>query len=485
MKDFQPPTTDPAVEEAAASGDASSPVVAAPAVTEPGIAAPAVAAPLDPAAAARQEAKRIARHKARAADAKRAAQLAEKQAKAEAAAAKKKADELPGPTDSDGYAAPGISGRPRIGVSVAELRKRRLRALGLRVSLGSLLPTLVAMLYLALVASPQYQATASFTIEASDGGMPSGLEAFAGASMGAAMRDTILAREQIVSEDLVAYLVEHHGFVEHYGARTHDPFYRLPAGASREDIYDYFMDLVEAEFDWQTGVVTVRVLAFTRRDARRICEAILQYAEVRMNERGERLRRDSLAVAERQVDRAQAELEEARVAVSEVRAASGQIDPASETVATVGIRSQVEIQLSSAQAELIALMQSMQPNAPQVLAARARVNGLAAAVARHDRQIVAEGRQSQLTRLEVYEPAQLRKEIAQRALEASIATLEAARLSNIRQHRYLVRISGPLVPGEATHPEVFLDSLTVLVGSLSLVAILSLIVASVREHANV
>lgn len=427
------------------------------------------------------EAQRIARvtarQKARQAATKRAAQLA-----AKAAGIPDKT--ATGPTRSDGKETPSLVGRPRIGVSVAELRKQRFRSLALRVTLGSILPTIATALYLGFVATPQYEARASFTIEASEGGLP-GLSALAGAAMGVAIRDTILAREQIVSEDLVAQLVDHYGFVEHYGNRGRDPWFRLKRHASREEIYDYFMGFIAADFDWQTGVVTVKVRAFSRKDARRFSEAILQYAERMMNERSDRLRRDTLAIAQAQVARAEGILEEARSNLSTVRAESGQIDPASETAATIGIRSQVEIQLSGAQAELIALSQSLQPNAPQVLSARARVNGLAAAVARHDRQIVDEGRQSQLSRIEVYEPAMLRKEIAQRSLEASIATLEAARLQNIQQHRYLVRISGPLVPGESTYPEFFLGTFTVFVGSLSLVAILSLIAASVREHANV
>lgn len=151
----------------------------------------------------------------------------------------------------------------------------------------------------------------------------------------------------------------------------------------------------------------------------------------------------------------------------------------------MGVRSHVEMQLAAAQAELVALLQNMHPDAPQVVAARQRVNGYIAAVSRQNRRMVAEGQDDMQSRLETYEPAALQKEMAQQAYTASVESLELARRQLLEQHRYLVRVAGPTQPGESTFPDVFFGSLTVFLVTLCLVIILSLMVSSVREHANV
>ena len=73
----------------------------------------------------------------------------------------------------------------------------------------------------------------------------------------------------------------------------------------------------------------------------------------------------------------------------------------------------------------------------------------------------------------------------QEAFTASVASLERARQSLIQQHRYLVRISGPTLPSESTFPDVVLGTLTVFLTTLGMVIIASLMLASIREHANV
>jgi len=370
--------------------------------------------------------------------------------------------------------------------TIKKLRKQRLRTLVLRVGLGTVLPTFITALYLAFVASPQYESTAQFTIESREGGSVGGMELLAGgAAVGAALRDTILAREQIASRDMADFLIDGSGFVRHYSDARRDRFFRLGSGASREEIFDYYLDQVDAAFDWQTGVVRIRVRAFTKQDAIRFTEAILDESERRMNDRMERARRDTLAVAEREVERAEQRLEAARATVASIRSDGGELDPRRTAEAAVGVRTQVEMQLASAQAELVALLQNMQPDAPQVVAARQRVSGLISSVSRENHRMVAESQDDLATQLETYEPAVLRKDLAQESYTASVASLERARQSLIQQQRYLVRISGPTRPSEATYPEVLLGSATVFLVTLGIVIIASLMLASVREHANV
>ncbi|HJL47558.1 MAG TPA: hypothetical protein RMG45_17020, partial [Polyangiaceae bacterium LLY-WYZ-15_(1-7)] len=77
------------------------------------------------------------------------------------------------------------------------------------------------------------------------------------------------------------------------------------------------------------------------------------------------------------------------------------------------------------------------------------------------------------------------KEFAERAYASAVTSLEMARVEAARQHRYLATISGPSRSDEPSHPNVLWSILTVLVLSFAGLGIGTLLVASVREHANV
>lgn len=66
-----------------------------------------------------------------------------------------------------------------------------------------------------------------------------------------------------------------------------------------------------------------------------------------------------------------------------------------------------------------------------------------------------------------------------------MASLEVARVDASRQHRYLVRISGPSQPERSAFPRFWYTVLSVLVLSFALLGVGTLLVASIREHANV
>ena len=84
-----------------------------------------------------------------------------------------------------------------------------------------------------------------------------------------------------------------------------------------------------------------------------------------------------------------------------------------------------------------------------------------------------------------FEPVVVEKEFAQHAYESALQSLELARVDASRQHRYLVRIAEPSEPDEPTHPQFWYSVLTVLALSFALLGVGTLLIASIREHANV
>jgi len=370
--------------------------------------------------------------------------------------------------------------------TAAALRKKRARRLALRLVLGVGLPTLIAGIYFGLVATPQYQSVSTFTIQSADTQSAPTLELLVATVPGSgATRDVLLVQSYVQSRDMLRQLMEEHGFVEHYSSEDVDWWSRLPADAPFEDIYDYYDDKVIAEYDSLSSVVTVRVRAFSAAKARELAEAILASSEQMVNRMMEQARTDRIELSLEEVRRAEERLGAARARLLEIQGERAEIDPRASAEAVIGVRSGLEGELAAARAELTTLRATLQPGTPQLVAAQQRVASLARQVEDQTRRLAASDRPDGLSAdIAAFEPAMAEKEFAEHAYVSALKSLELSRLEASRQHRYLVMIARPSEPDEATHPRVWIAVLTVFVLSFALLGIGTLLLASVREHAN-
>jgi capsule polysaccharide export protein KpsE/RkpR len=82
------------------------------------------------------------------------------------------------------------------------------------------------------------------------------------------------------------------------------------------------------------------------------------------------------------------------------------------------------------------------------------------------------------------DPEAIDKDLADKRLEGALKNLQEAQLEVGRAQRYLVVLDGPSQPDSAALPRRAWGILTVAIGALVLVSVLSLLGASVREHAK-
>ncbi len=365
------------------------------------------------------------------------------------------------------------------------LRKLRARRVARRMLLGIGLPTLLAAIYYGAIATPEYESVTAFTIQSADGGAGvGGLELLIASVPSSAGRDVMMVREYIESRDILARLTSEHGFVEHYGAPTVDYLSRLPQDATTEELYSYFREKVRVEHDTHSGTLTLRVKAFSADKAEELATAVLEASERMVNEMTAQARRDRTELARQELERAEERLTKARQAFVEMQREGAILDPAASAEAIITVRSRLEADLAAARAELSSLRATLQPGAPQLRQAQARVAGLAQQLERQERQMVGDDH-SLRESIARFEPVAAEKEFAERAYRSALTSLEVARVEADRQHRYLVTIARPSHPDAPTHPRFWHSVLTVLVLSFAALGIGTLLLASIREHANV
>ncbi|UJR86893.1 hypothetical protein [Sandaracinus amylolyticus] len=377
-----------------------------------------------------------------------------------------------------------VSGEARA-ETVRALRKLRQRRIATRMALGVGVPTLVASIYFGAIASRQYESVTSFTIQSAETpSVASPLQALIASVPGTAGRDTMVVEQYIESRDMVDLLVRDHALREHYSDERIDWVSRLSPDATIDDVHAYYRDKVAVVLDDHAGTVTLRVRAFSPQQAEAFGQAILAASEEMVNRLSERARSDRMRLAQDQVATATARLTAARQALLEIQAQGAELNPQASATAVLEIRSQLEGELAIARAELATLTATLQRDAPQVVEQRRRVGALQHQIDEQTQRLAGdrEGLSATIAR---FEPIYVEKELSERLYEASLASLEVARLDSARQHRYVVRIAGPSLPEAPAHPVVWREVVTVLLVSFALLGIGTLVIASVREHANV
>lgn len=372
------------------------------------------------------------------------------------------------------------------GKVIAKLRRQRMRNLAVRFGLFVVLPTLVAIVYFGGVATDQFESHASFTVHSVES-PASGVEGLLGGLVGSgSSRDTLVARDHILSRDMLERLDREHAFSAHWQDPQTDIVARLPSDASREEAYEHYLDRVGVEYDSNSGVLTLRVRALDPESAQRFAQAMLDYSEERVNELTRRERIDRTRYAEAQVRKSEERLSAARKAVLNQQRKNARLDPRQEAGASMTVRTSLESELAQAKAKLMELQGFMKGDAPKVKRARKRVAALSAQVAAEKKKLVdPKGDGGLAASLADFDEAMVEKEFAEAAYTTALAGLEAARADAARQHRYVAVIAPPSRPDESTYPERLLGVFTVFLMSFLLMGIGSLIIASVREHARV
>jgi BexC/CtrB/KpsE family polysaccharide export inner-membrane protein len=346
------------------------------------------------------------------------------------------------------------------------------------------LPTLVAVLYFGLIASPRYVSEARFIVRAPNEMQPSPLGvALGGIGVAQAQTDAFAVHEHIRSRDGLRELGARYDVAALLGRPGVDVFSRYPRpweSRSFEGRHKAFQRFVTVGYDSTTGISTLRVEAFRPQDAQGMAEALLQGGERLVNRLNERAAADAVAQAERAQLEAQARLAAVQARLTSFRNRERFIDPqraAAESTALIG-------ELLAAVAGLRAERSQLAAEAPQ----SPQLPSLDSRISAYERQIAAERAKiagdagSLAPRVGAYEELVLEREFADRQLTQAAAALVEARQEARRQTLYLERIVDPGRPDEAMLPRRWLSILTVLLSALLVYALGRLIWAGVREH---
>ena len=374
----------------------------------------------------------------------------------------------------------------RIQRDIVRRRQRNVAFLVGRLFVFVILPTLIAGFYFAFVATPSYATKSEFIVQQADSAMGGGGGGLLGGTAMATSQDSIMVQDFLMSREAMLRLDTDHDYRAHFSDPSIDSLQRLPPDASNEDLYAHYRNNVTIGYDPTEGVIRMEVAALSPEMSRTFSEALIGYAEERVDSVTERKRDDQMRGARESFDEAETKMVAAQERVLALQEQLGVVNAESETSALMGQITAFETQIAERGLQLQQLLDNAQPNQARVAGVEGDIRRLETLVAQLRAQLTEAGSQ---TRSLASMSAELRMaevdlETRTMMMQEALQQMEAARIEAMRQVRFLSLGVAPIPPDEPTYPKVFENTLIALFifGGLYLLA--SITVAVLRDQVS-
>jgi capsular polysaccharide transport system permease protein len=344
-------------------------------------------------------------------------------------------------------------------VKAARFRRRHF---GLIVSFFVIvaLPLAAVAFYMWIVAKDQYSSLTGFTVRQEEGGGASallgGLASLTGAS---ASSDGDILYKFIISQALVQDIDDNIGLRDHYSTYWEsDPVFALRPDASIEDLENFWRRIVKVSFDRSSGLIEMRVQAFTPDKAQQVAQETLRLSQNMINALNEQAREDAMRYALSDLDESVARLRTSREALTFFRSSNQLVDPASDIQGRMGVMNNLQQQLAQALINLDLLSGTTSAGDPRLRQAERLIEVIRSRIAGERDQLASGGTQDGGTGddypqlIAEYEGLVVDREFAEENYRAALAAVDLARANAARQSRYLATFIAPTLAQTSEYP---------------------------------
>lgn len=348
-------------------------------------------------------------------------------------------------------------------------------------------PTLGAAWYLFGIASDQYHSTVGFSVRKEEVNSPVEILGGITSLSGSTSSDTDILYEYIQSQEMVETVDAQLDLRVMYSRPDNDPYFAFDPAGNTEDLLEYWNRMVKIHYDSGTGLIELRVLAFTPDDAQTIAQAVFAQSSRMINEISAIARDDATRYARAELDRAVERLKTARQAITEYRQRTQIVDPTADIQGQMGLLNTLQAQLAEALIELDLLQETTRQSDPRISQAQRRIEVITDRIEQERKKLgvgtgVDEGGRDYATLFSEYERLSVDREFAEQAYTASLSAYDAAQSEAQRQSRYLAAYVKPTLAQSSKFPQrgllVALMALFTFLGW----AIVTLVFYSIRDR---
>jgi capsular polysaccharide transport system permease protein len=348
------------------------------------------------------------------------------------------------------------------------------------------MPVLFAGVYYGFVASDQYAAEMRFSVRRAEPPIV-GEDVLAllakGMSVNSVGREPYMVANYLRSRNVVEEL-DRDGWLRWlYTTRNADLLSRLDPKASSDELMDYWRSKITVAVDRISGLVTVRVFAFTPDDALAVATAVQTSAERMIDRAGLKAREDTLRAAEEDLARARRRFADALVALRQVREGERTVDPKKTLEMTGAALIETLRQKLALERERDINLRVLSPAAPQLRILNQRIKALDIEIFALNQSLAGPTTtRTAADAISSFEERELESRISEKLLTVSQASYERARLNAARQHIYLTTFVEAVRPDKAEYPDRVRGVALVAVCAGFFWGILLMLAAAVNDH---
>jgi capsular polysaccharide transport system permease protein len=348
-------------------------------------------------------------------------------------------------------------------------------------------PTVAAILYYGLVASDVYVSESRFLVRSPQHQTPSGLvgQLLQSSGISHSQDDTYAVRDYILSRDALKELDDKLNLRKSFSSSDVDILDRFPGiswNRSFEKFFLYYGKHVGVDYDPVSSITVLTARAFTADDAHKINDLLLNISERLVNTLNDQSRRDLIGFADNEVKIASDKAKEASLALLSYRTSQSVFEPDRQAAIQLEGVAKLQQELITTETEL-AQIKKLSPDNPQIGALNNRAGSLREAIAAEAAKVTS-SHGSFSARAPNFERLALDVQFADKQLGVALAELESARAEALQKQLYLERLVQPSLPDKAMEPKRSRSVLIVFALSIISWAVVSILIASVREHAD-
>ncbi len=351
-------------------------------------------------------------------------------------------------------------------------------------------PTLTASLYYGFLASNEYVSETRLTVRAASEDKQSGpdsLAVFSKLGLGgnkATVQDSYLVLNYLKSRSVVEDIGGDEYMEQKFSHSGIDWFSRLPRGRPIEEVWKYWTYHVSPVIDALSGIVTVKVYAFSPEDAQEIAIKILDLSERLVNRVSERSRAAAVKEAEAEVERAEHELVATRSDLQSFRNQSLTIDPVAKAASIGEMMGKLLVQRSEIENQILTFSGALSANSPTVRNQKNQLDAVDRQIAELKKQLTSTGENDRpvATELSTFEQLKLKEQFSEKKYTTAELSLDRAKLDLEKTKLFISLVVEPGLPQYPLFPERGIDILLVFAVGFVSWGILSLISASVLDH---
>ncbi|MHA3915904.1 capsule biosynthesis protein [Halovulum sp. GXIMD14793] len=368
-------------------------------------------------------------------------------------------------------------------------RRRKLQRLLLRLTVFVFLPTWIVGYYYWAVATEMYETNSAFVIQTADS-LSSGGGGLGGILAGtgfATSQDSVVVQDYLQSREAFGLLERDHGFTEHFLNPEIDSIQRLSAEPTPDEAYKLYSKKVKIGYDPTEGVIRMTVVAADPKTSQIFAEALVRYAEERVDTLSRAARGDRMEQAEARYRDMEAKRLQAQQKVLELQQQRGVLSADVELQSQMSIIQQLEVQFVERELALQEILDNPRPNQTQVDVLRRELGRLRERIDQR-RADLTEANEGSISLARIGAEllaAQTDLETRQLLEKESLAAMEASRLEAERQVRYLSLAVRPVAPVEPTYPKKLESTAMAFLVFCAIYIMASLTISILREQVSV